>query len=236
MGDHGLGPVPESVAGRLGCGRVVISINPVIVVESLEGAFVQVRREVCVAAVVDWDVDQRWAVLRQRLLEDRCEFGQRFHAVTAGAERLGVRDDVVVTELWVRDSVATTPPSILMSAPVVLADRSLARKMTRSATSSGVVNRPVAAPLTADATTSSTVWPLPLAFEYASPPAPSHKGVDTGADQIHLSRFTTTQVVIIGGCQFSNKMSSSQFQCRRDVINGMKLRIRGARSTFAGPT
>jgi hypothetical protein len=55
MGDHGLGPVPESVAGRLGCGHVVISINPVIVVESLEGAFVQVRREVCVAAVVDWD-------------------------------------------------------------------------------------------------------------------------------------------------------------------------------------
>ena len=26
-------------------------------------------------------------------------------------------------------------------------------------------------------------------------------------------------------CQFSNKMSSSQFQCRRDVINDMKLRI-----------
>ena len=81
---------------------------------------------------------------------------------------------------WVRYSVATTPPSILMSAPVVLADRSLARKRTRSATSSGVVNRPVAAPLTADATTSSTPWPLPLAFECASPPVPSHKGVDTG--------------------------------------------------------
>src|SRR6476646_5843699 len=28
-------------------------------------------------------------------------------------------------------------------------------------------------------------------------------------------------------CQFSNKMSSSQFQCRRDVINDMKQRIRG---------
>jgi hypothetical protein len=40
MGDHGLGPVPESVAGRLGCGHVVISINPVIGVESLEDAFV----------------------------------------------------------------------------------------------------------------------------------------------------------------------------------------------------
>ena len=25
-------------------------------------------------------------------------------------------------------------------------------------------------------------------------------------------------------------------QCRRDVINDMKLRIRGARSSFAGPT
>src|SRR6476660_6821834 len=29
-------------------------------------------------------------------------------------------------------------------------------------------------------------------------------------------------------CQFSNKMSSSQFQCRRDVINDMKLRINGS--------
>jgi hypothetical protein len=28
-----------------------------------------------------------------------------------------------------------------------------------------------------------------------------------------------------GGCQFSNKMSSSQFQCRRDLINDVKLRI-----------
>src|SRR5271154_5024491 len=88
-----------------------------------------------------------------------------------------------------RSGQATTPPSILMSAPVVLADRSLARKMTRSATSSGVVNRPVAAPLTADATTSSTVWPLSLAFECASPPLPSHKGVDTGPGLTELTRM-----------------------------------------------
>jgi hypothetical protein len=56
-------------------------------------------------------------------------------------------------------------------------------------TSSGVVNRPVAAPLTADATTSSTVWPLPLAFECASPPVPSHKGVDTGPRLTELTRM-----------------------------------------------
>ena len=30
-------------------------------------------------------------------------------------------------------------------------------------------------------------------------------------------------------CQFSNKMSSSQLKCRRDVIYDMKVRIRGLR-------
>jgi hypothetical protein len=29
------------------------------------------------------------------------------------------------------------------------------------------------------------------------------------------------------GCQFSNWMSSSQFQCHRDVINDTKVRIGG---------
>ena len=51
------------------------------------------------------------------------------------------------------------------------------------------------------------------------------------AHQLHLSWFCDNAVVttagVINNCQFSNKMSSSQFKCRRDVINDMKLRIRG---------
>lgn len=51
--------------------------------------------------------------------------------------------------------VVTKPPSILRSDPVMFADRSLARNTTRSATSSGVVNRPMAAaPAVADRTCS----------------------------------------------------------------------------------
>jgi hypothetical protein len=42
-----------------------------------------------------------------------------------------------------------------------------------------------------------------------------------------MSSNARTYSLLVCLCQFSNKMSSSQFQCRRDVIYDMKLRIRG---------
>ena len=76
-----------------------------------------------------------------------------------------------------------------MSAPVVLADRSLARKTVRSATSCGVVNRPVAAPALTDCTISSELAPLAAANWAATPPSASHRSVATGPGLMVLTRI-----------------------------------------------
>jgi hypothetical protein len=76
--------------------------------------------------------------------------------------------------------VVINPPSILRSDPVMLPDRSLARNTTRSATYSGVVNRPVAAAPAVAALTSSAVCPLAPAIVSATPPSSSHIPVVTG--------------------------------------------------------
>ena len=85
--------------------------------------------------------------------------------------------------------MVTKPPSILRSDPVMLADRSLARNTIRSATSFGVVNRPVAAAAAVVALTSSGVLPLASAIESATPPSSSHIPVDTGPGLTELTRM-----------------------------------------------
>src|SRR5271154_2637408 len=85
--------------------------------------------------------------------------------------------------------VVFRPPSMATSAPVMFPARGLARNRTRSATSAGVVNRPVGGPATAAAATASGVLPDSLARVCATPPAPSHKSVATGPGLIVLTRM-----------------------------------------------
>src|SRR5882757_39930 len=85
--------------------------------------------------------------------------------------------------------VVTVPPSILRSEPVMLAARALAKNTTRSATSSGVVNRPVDAVLAIAAITWSAVWPLAPAMVGAIPPSSSHIPVVTGPGLTVLTRM-----------------------------------------------
>src|ERR1019366_544308 len=70
-------------------------------------------------------------------------------------------------------------------APVTFAVRSEARSTTSVATSSGVVNRPVAKPpmlATAFLRAVSASTPVALATVSATPPLPSHRSVLTGPD------------------------------------------------------
>ena len=80
-------------------------------------------------------------------------------------------------------SVLISPPSMTKSAPVILPERSLARNSTRSATSLGRVNRPVAKP-PCDATTCrfavSKSTPEFFATVAATPSGPSQSAVSTG--------------------------------------------------------
>ena len=78
-----------------------------------------------------------------------------------------------------------------ISEPVMLVERSPARKTARSATSCGVVNRPVAEPATTDSTTSSGVAPLAAAncrgdAVVGQPQIGRHRA---GADRVHANTF-----------------------------------------------
>src|SRR5436305_739312 len=70
-----------------------------------------------------------------------------------------------------------------MSEPVMLADRSLAKKTARSATSCGVVKRPVAAPATTDAATSSAVVPVAAGSGGRAQVLRSGGGAQIGGDE-----------------------------------------------------
>ena len=85
--------------------------------------------------------------------------------------------------------VVISPPSIVKSAPVMFMARSLARKRTRSATSSGRVNRPVTLSAAAWAATAAGSTPLARAIVAATPSAPSHSSVATGPGLIVLTRI-----------------------------------------------
>src|SRR3546814_302567 len=85
--------------------------------------------------------------------------------------------------------VLIRPPSITKSAPVTFPARSLARNNTRSATSSGKVNRPVSAPAAALSTMSSAADPLAFASVEATPCLPSHNSVCTGPGLTVLTRI-----------------------------------------------
>lgn len=88
-----------------------------------------------------------------------------------------------------RHNVWISPPSMTKSAPVTFPARPLASTSTRSATSSGVVNRFVAEPDTAPSTIADGSPPLAAAKVSATPPAPSQSGVLTGPGLIVLTRM-----------------------------------------------
>ncbi len=98
------------------------------------------------------------------------------HGFRCGGRGGGARSR---SRAWPARWIGTSPPSIVMSAPVTLAVRSLARHRTRSATSAGRVNRPVAE-LCAACLTSSGLVPVARATVSGTPPAPSHRSVATG--------------------------------------------------------
>src|SRR5262245_33524384 len=105
------------------------------------------------------------------------------HAAAQRRARVLVPKDDRRTAARYDHSVLIRPPSITKSAPVIFAERSLARKSTRSATSSGRVNRPVTKP-PCDATTwlraVSVSTPDAFATVAATPSGPSHSAVSTG--------------------------------------------------------
>src|SRR5262249_5142054 len=86
--------------------------------------------------------------------------------------------------------VLTMPPSIRYSAPVMAAARSEARNRTSAATSSGAIMRPMLMLFScaAWATTASRVLPEAWAIASATPPGPTHAGVDTGPGATALTR------------------------------------------------
>src|SRR6478609_5702490 len=86
-------------------------------------------------------------------------------------------------------SVWINPPSMTKSAPVTFPARPLASSSTRSATSSGVVNRRVAEPATAPSAIAVGSAPVAAANASATPPAPSHSGVLTGPGLMVLTRM-----------------------------------------------
>src|SRR5580700_4805386 len=86
-------------------------------------------------------------------------------------------------------SVFISPPSMVKSAPVTFPARSPARKTMRSATSSGVVNRPVAASAAACWATSSALLPVTRATVLATPSSPNHSAVETGPGLTVLTRI-----------------------------------------------
>src|SRR5579863_4812066 len=85
--------------------------------------------------------------------------------------------------------VGFMPPSMAKSAPVMFPARGLARNSTRSATSSGWVNRPVGVPATAASATAAGVLPAAPARVSATPPPPSHRSVATGPGLTVLTRI-----------------------------------------------
>jgi hypothetical protein len=74
------------------------------------------------------------------------------------------------------------------SAPVMFAERSLARNRTRSATSSGWVKRPVGASAAACSAMSAAVPPAARATVAATPSSASHRAVVTGPGLTVLTR------------------------------------------------
>src|SRR2546423_2291741 len=85
--------------------------------------------------------------------------------------------------------VLTRPPSMTTSDPVMLSARSLAKDRTRSATSSGWVNRPVTASPAARSATARAVPPVARATVAATPSSASHRPGVTGPG---LTVFTRT--------------------------------------------
>src|SRR6478609_7551335 len=85
-------------------------------------------------------------------------------------------------------NVWINPPSMTKSAPVTFPARPLASNRTRSATSSGVVNRLVAEPATAPLAIADGSAPVAAANASATPPAPSQSGVLTGPGLMVLTR------------------------------------------------
>ena len=69
------------------------------------------------------------------------------------------------------------PPSMRIVVPVIVPARALARNVTRSATSSGVVNRPIGISAIVSSTTFCGSDPARAATVAATPVGPSHKGV-----------------------------------------------------------
>ena len=86
-------------------------------------------------------------------------------------------------KVWIR------PPSMTKSAPVMFEARSLARKSTKSATSSGRVKRPVTIWLAALLATSCGAAPVAALTVWATPPCPSHRSVATGPGLTVLTRI-----------------------------------------------
>src|SRR5215469_865824 len=104
----------------------------------------------------------------------------------APGERLYPTDRAYCTrgyKVWIR------PPSMTKSAPVMFAARSLARNSTRSATSSGLVKRPVTIWLAAWLATSCAAAPVAALTVWATPPCPSHRSVATGPGLTVLMRI-----------------------------------------------
>src|SRR5262245_13179230 len=88
-----------------------------------------------------------------------------------------------------RQRVVMRPPSMTKSAPVMLPARSLARRRTRSATSSGWVNRPVTDSRAAFWATASGAAAAARATVAATPSIPSHSPVLTGPGLTVVTRI-----------------------------------------------
>src|SRR4051794_26462479 len=85
-------------------------------------------------------------------------------------------------------SVVTRPPSMVKFEPVTLPARSPASRRTRSAISSGRVNRPVTESAAACSAIASGCRPLARATVAATPFAPSQRSVATGPGLIVFTR------------------------------------------------
>src|SRR2546421_2451498 len=108
------------------------------------------------------------------------------HFLEAWVPLIGSQVRVVASWAY---QVGMRPPSMVMSAPVTLAVRSLARMSTRSATSSGRLNRPVTVWFAAWLWTSWALAPVARLTVAATPWSPSHRSVATGPGLIVLTRM-----------------------------------------------
>ena len=119
--------------------------------------------------------------------EEQDRGGERAHDGAGGAGR-SVRAWWSPRVVSGGHRLVTSPPSMRMSMPVAFQARAPASRTTRSATSSGRVNRPVAESAAAPAAISSGVRPVRAAIVSATPPPPSHRSVATGPGLIVLTR------------------------------------------------